>query len=102
MADVIPYTSGKATTKKRSANIITTGFTVVAVFFALYLAKVCWSMLDIWKIVGKSVYFIKISYFQIRSCMITRVRGYHLHILTLLYCSIYEHFRVFKNIVRIF
>jgi hypothetical protein len=28
MADVISYTSGKATTKKRSAaNIITTGFT---------------------------------------------------------------------------
>ena len=40
MADVIPYTSGKATTKKRSANIITTGFTVVALSFALYLAKV--------------------------------------------------------------
>ena len=50
MADVIPYTSGKATTKKRSANIIITGFTVVAVSFALYLAMVCWSMLDIWKL----------------------------------------------------
>jgi hypothetical protein len=33
MADVIPYTSGKATTKKKSANIITTGSTVVAVSF---------------------------------------------------------------------